>query len=169
MQNKKIFRFVIFFLSLTFIFFHAGKAIFFKGNFYNMEIARENVYKHITKDDHLIFFDEIFYGSFIEFFHQDTDLTPNRALMLFPFAEQGPSKRQKESAINFLNNELPSMLSAGALIGLNKIKHSAKINNNTLEFRHMLGEVLTFKIKEVIYEDSKYIIFRTSPSLKVSQ
>ena len=89
--------------------------------------------------------------------------------MLFPFAEQGPSKRQKESAINFLNNELPSMLSAGALIGLNKIKNSAKINNNTLEFRHMLGEVLTFKIKEVIYEDSKYIIFRTSPSLKVSQ
>ncbi|MDC1131823.1 hypothetical protein OAT59_04480 [Gammaproteobacteria bacterium] len=132
-----------------------------------MEIARENVYKHLDKDDYLVFFDEIFYGSFIEFFHSNNNLNPNKAFMLFPFAEQGPSKRQKISAKKFLNYELPSILSKGGIIGLNKIKQLSEINNDRLKFQHILGEILVFEIEQVIYEDSKYIIFRAAPSSMV--
>jgi len=160
LKIKVFFQILIFLSSLAFMVFHLGKTFINKGVSYDFQHARTSLLKELRLGDNLFFFDEIFYGTFIEFFENDNKKNV-RAKMLFPFSEQGPSYIQRNVAKNYLSNIFPKKLTDGGIIGLNKHKQKSKLNGKELHLYHFLGELIIFNIDKVIYEDETYLIFRT--------
>jgi len=154
------FQILIFSSSLAFVVFHIGKTIILKGSTFDFQQARTNLFQEIKINDSVFFFDEVFYGTFIELFENDNKFNV-RAKMLFPFSEQGPSYIQRKEAKNYLINTFPKKLTNGGIVGLNKKKQKSRLNGKELHLYHSLGELLIFNIEKVIYEDKKYLIFRT--------
>ena len=146
-------------LSFSFVFIHSIKYSLFDSNYYKIDPVREAVLTNLKGERRLILTSPRLFGAFVDVFDLNYHHNLQKAYMLFPFPDSGPTSKQLKDSIVFLTKRLPVILKKGAIWGSGKEFSEVDREKMTIRIKLINGSYITLLMDSIIYEDNKNIFF----------